>query len=192
MGKILTSSSRLSHQGGDRLCSSNVVFDWSCARLKHSNFVFTFRNGNDAELLFPQACDPLLPFRKGALESPFPWRACFAALPKWWGALHRLQALRGYLPGSSLCSLAEDVIYQAITIEAEPRADGSRRTTRYDIDMTKCIYCGFCQVGLRILWLIFRKHVLLMQLLKAPILSSQQAHTRFEITIFAPHFFWMK
>ena len=20
-----------------------------------------------------------------------------------------------------------------------------RRTTRYDIDMTKCIYCGFCQ-----------------------------------------------
>ena len=34
---------------------------------------------------------------------------------------------------------------QAITIEAEPRADGSRRTTRYDIDMVKCIYCGFCQ-----------------------------------------------
>ena len=36
---------------------------------------------------------------------------------------------------------------QAITIEAEPRADGSRRTTRYDIDMTKCIYCGFCQAA---------------------------------------------
>lgn len=35
--------------------------------------------------------------------------------------------------------------HQAITIEAEERADGSRRTTRYDIDMTKCIYCGFCQ-----------------------------------------------
>ena len=35
---------------------------------------------------------------------------------------------------------------QAITIDAGPReADGSRRTTRYDIDMTKCIYCGFCQ-----------------------------------------------
>ncbi|PKP90043.1 MAG: NADH-quinone oxidoreductase subunit I, partial [Alphaproteobacteria bacterium HGW-Alphaproteobacteria-16] len=29
--------------------------------------------------------------------------------------------------------------------EAEPRDDGSRRTTRYDIDMTKCIYCGLCQ-----------------------------------------------
>ncbi|OBS72895.1 hypothetical protein A6R68_12563 [Neotoma lepida] len=27
----------------------------------------------------------------------------------------------------------------------EERSDGSRRTTRYDIDMTKCIYCGFCQ-----------------------------------------------
>ena len=25
------------------------------------------------------------------------------------------------------------------------REDGARRTTRYDIDMTKCIYCGFCQ-----------------------------------------------
>ena len=34
---------------------------------------------------------------------------------------------------------------QAITIEAEEREDGSRRTTRYDIDMTKCIYCGLCQ-----------------------------------------------
>ena len=34
---------------------------------------------------------------------------------------------------------------QAITIEAEPREDGSRRTTRYDIDMSKCIYCGLCQ-----------------------------------------------
>ena len=33
---------------------------------------------------------------------------------------------------------------QAITIEAEPREDGSRRTTRYDIDMVKCIYCGLC------------------------------------------------
>ena len=37
------------------------------------------------------------------------------------------------------------LLWQAITIEAEVRADGSRRTTRYDIDMTKCIYCGFCQ-----------------------------------------------
>src|SRR6266849_3734209 len=25
------------------------------------------------------------------------------------------------------------------------RYDGTRRTTRYDIDMVKCIYCGLCQ-----------------------------------------------
>jgi NADH-quinone oxidoreductase subunit I len=44
------------------------------------------------------------------------------------------------------CKLCEAVCpAQAITIEAEPREDGSRRTTRYDIDMTKCIYCGYCQ-----------------------------------------------
>jgi len=33
----------------------------------------------------------------------------------------------------------------AITIEAAPREDGTRRTTRYDIDLTKCIFCGFCE-----------------------------------------------
>jgi NADH-quinone oxidoreductase subunit I len=33
----------------------------------------------------------------------------------------------------------------AITIEAAPRGDGTRRTTRYDIDLFKCIYCGFCE-----------------------------------------------
>jgi len=44
------------------------------------------------------------------------------------------------------CKLCEAVCPAlAITIEAEERADGSRRTTRYDIDMTKCIYCGYCQ-----------------------------------------------
>ena len=44
------------------------------------------------------------------------------------------------------CKLCEAICpAQAITIEAEAREDGSRRTTRYDIDMTKCIYCGFCQ-----------------------------------------------
>ena len=44
------------------------------------------------------------------------------------------------------CKLCEAICpAQAITIEAEPRADGSRRTTRFDIDMTKCIYCGLCE-----------------------------------------------
>ena len=44
------------------------------------------------------------------------------------------------------CKLCEAVCPAlAITIEAEERNDGSRRTTKYDIDMTKCIYCGLCQ-----------------------------------------------
>jgi len=58
-------------------------------------------------------------------------------------------ALRRYPNGEErciACKLCEAVCpAQAITIEAEPRADGSRKTTRYDIDMTKCIYCGYCQ-----------------------------------------------
>ncbi|TVY89335.1 NADH-ubiquinone oxidoreductase 23 kDa subunit, mitochondrial [Lachnellula willkommii] len=59
-------------------------------------------------------------------------------------------ALRRYPTGEErciACKLCEavDLPAQAITIEAEERQDGSRRTTRYDIDMTKCIYCGFCQ-----------------------------------------------
>src|SRR5258708_5612027 len=58
-------------------------------------------------------------------------------------------ALRRYPNGEErciACKLCEAVCPAlAITIEAEARADGSRRTTRYDIDMTKCIYCGFCQ-----------------------------------------------
>ncbi len=33
----------------------------------------------------------------------------------------------------------------AITIETAQRDDGTRRTTRYDIDLTKCIFCGFCE-----------------------------------------------
>ena len=38
------------------------------------------------------------------------------------------------------CKLCEAVCPAlAITIEAEVREDGSRRTTRYDIDMTKCM-----------------------------------------------------
>ena len=32
-----------------------------------------------------------------------------------------------------------------ITIESFERSDGSRKTTKYDIDMLKCIYCGLCE-----------------------------------------------
>ena len=44
------------------------------------------------------------------------------------------------------CKLCEAVCPAlAITIDSEQRADGTRRTTRYDIDLTKCIFCGFCE-----------------------------------------------
>lgn len=58
-------------------------------------------------------------------------------------------ALRRYPSGEErciACKLCEAICpAQAITIEAEERADGLRRTYKYDIDMTKCIYCGYCQ-----------------------------------------------
>ena len=58
-------------------------------------------------------------------------------------------ALRRYPNGEErciACKLCEAVCpAQAITIESEERGDGSRKTTRYDIDMLKCIYCGLCQ-----------------------------------------------
>jgi len=60
-----------------------------------------------------------------------------------------LLALRRYPNGEErciACKLCEAVCPAlAITIEAEERDDGSRRTTRYDIDMFKCINCGFCE-----------------------------------------------
>ena len=59
-------------------------------------------------------------------------------------------ALRRYPNGEErciACKLCEAICpAQAITIEAGPRRnDGTRRATRYDIDMVKCIYCGLCQ-----------------------------------------------
>jgi NADH-quinone oxidoreductase subunit I len=60
-----------------------------------------------------------------------------------------LHALRRYPNGEErciACKLCEAVCPAlAITIEAEPREDGSRRTTKYEIDLFKCIYCGFCE-----------------------------------------------
>lgn len=60
-----------------------------------------------------------------------------------------LHALRRYPNGEErciACKLCEAVCPAlAITIESEQRDDGSRRTTRYDIDLFKCIFCGFCE-----------------------------------------------
>jgi len=60
-----------------------------------------------------------------------------------------LHALRRYPNGEErciACKLCEAVCPAlAITIESAQRADGTRRTTRYDIDLTKCIFCGLCE-----------------------------------------------
>lgn len=60
-----------------------------------------------------------------------------------------LHALRRYPNGEErciACKLCEAVCPAlAIKIESEKREDGTRRTTRYDIDLTKCIFCGFCE-----------------------------------------------
>jgi NADH-quinone oxidoreductase subunit I len=60
-----------------------------------------------------------------------------------------LHALRRYPNGEErciACKLCEAVCpAMAITIESEKREDGTRRTTKYDIDLTKCIFCGFCE-----------------------------------------------
>ncbi len=60
-----------------------------------------------------------------------------------------LHALRRYPNGEErciACKLCEAVCPAlAITIDSHQREDGTRRTTRYDIDLTKCIFCGFCE-----------------------------------------------
>ena len=60
-----------------------------------------------------------------------------------------LHALRRYPNGEErciACKLCEAICpAMAIAIESEQRDDGTRRTSRYDIDLTKCIFCGFCE-----------------------------------------------
>ncbi len=60
-----------------------------------------------------------------------------------------LHAQRRYANGEERCigcKLCEAVCPAlAINIEVAERADGTRRTTRYDIDLVKCIFCGFCE-----------------------------------------------
>jgi len=61
-----------------------------------------------------------------------------------------LHAQRRYANGEERCigcKLCEAVWPGAgrIKIETEERADGTRRTTLMNIDLVKCIFCGFCE-----------------------------------------------
>uniref|UniRef100_A0A3B3HPH8 NADH dehydrogenase [ubiquinone] iron-sulfur protein 8, mitochondrial n=1 Tax=Oryzias latipes TaxID=8090 RepID=A0A3B3HPH8_ORYLA len=86
--------------------------------------------GMTMSYLFREPATINYPFEKGPLSPRFRGEHAFA--------LKRENCVANKNP-------TPNCVFQAITIEAETRADGSRRTTRYDIDMTKCIYCGFCQ-----------------------------------------------
>uniref|UniRef100_A0A3P9MFK6 NADH dehydrogenase [ubiquinone] iron-sulfur protein 8, mitochondrial n=1 Tax=Oryzias latipes TaxID=8090 RepID=A0A3P9MFK6_ORYLA len=107
-------------------CLADVLFD---------SFIHFFLTGLGMTMsyLFREPATINYPFEKGPLS------------PRFRGE----HALRRYPNGEErciACKLCEAICpAQAIAIEAETRADSSRRTTRYDIDMTKCIYCGFCQ-----------------------------------------------
>ena len=85
------------------------------------------------KMIFKQKKTINYPFEKGKISTRFRGE----------------HALRRYPNGEErciACKLCEAACPAlAITIEAEEREDGSRRTTKYDIDMTKCIYCGLCQ-----------------------------------------------
>ena len=95
---------------------------------------FVSAHGAGHALFLRAQGDAEYPFEKGPLS------------PRFRGE----HALRRYPNGEErciACKLCEAICpAQAITIEAGPRRnDGTRRTTRYDIDMVKCIYCGLCQ-----------------------------------------------
>ncbi|KAL0376149.1 UNVERIFIED_CONTAM: NADH dehydrogenase [ubiquinone] iron-sulfur protein 8, mitochondrial [Sesamum calycinum] len=118
--------------------AKEISKDWNSVFDRSINTLFLTEMVRGLMLTLKYFFDPKVtinyPFEKGPLS------------PRFRGE----HALRRYPTGEErciACKLCEAVNLpcQAITIEAEEREDGSRRTTRYDIDMTKCIYCGFCQ-----------------------------------------------
>ena len=90
--------------------------------------------GSRSTNLFAKQVTVAVPGGEDAAVAALPRPARAAPLPEWRGALHRLQAVRGGLPGAGDHHRVR-----------RQRDDGTRRTTRYDIDLFKCIYCGFCE-----------------------------------------------
>ena len=90
-----------------------------------------------------------------------------------------LHALRRYENGEErciACKLCEAVCpAMAITIESTQREDGTRRTTRYDIDLTKCIFCGLLfalmVTGIGFLVAIYARYYMRKQNAPAPCIS---------------------
>ena len=74
-------------------------------------------------------CEAICPAQAITIEAV---RVCAGMSALWLACCHRVW-------------LTCDVLCMTPPRRQEPRDDDSRRTTRYDIDMTKCIYCGFCQ-----------------------------------------------
>jgi NADH-quinone oxidoreductase subunit I len=119
-----------------KLVKTDRVRSWRLAQLARSIFLTEFISAFFLAMryFFKPKATINYPFERGPIS------------PRFRGEL----ALRRYPNGEErciACKLCEAICpAQAITIEAGPRRnDGTRRTTRFDIDMMKCIYCGFCQ-----------------------------------------------
>ncbi|MBF12950.1 MAG: NADH-quinone oxidoreductase subunit NuoI [Legionellales bacterium] len=85
-------------------------------------------------------------FIKPAVTLQYPEQGTIPKSPRNRGAL----ALREYPDTGEerciACRLCEVTCPAlAITIESQMRSDGTRRTTRFDIDTFLCIHCGLCQ-----------------------------------------------